>query len=212
MLDTLHNFFKINFSCAFTNTPKYEQVKLIKGKTIVTAKWIESCYKERKRFPWRRFALDKAQKDESESENEIHETLKKQPVAVDEVMEIEDVENEPANHNEATVPSSQKSFADISTDEDSNMSTSRCENAIFKDKSFFLNSDLSATDKLKLKDQIVFLGGKVSSSSSNVDYVIASSKIHVPSSANSKAEILKGIWISECYELEALIPVTRYKL
>ncbi|CAH1966686.1 unnamed protein product [Acanthoscelides obtectus] len=53
--------------CAFVNTPKFNQVKG-KGK-IVKRNWIEECHSQRKRLPWRRFALDKNDKgDESEEE------------------------------------------------------------------------------------------------------------------------------------------------
>lgn len=61
---------RLDFSCAFANTPKFNQVKG-KGK-IVTRKWVEDCYMERKKLPWRRYALDKADKG-PESEEEICE-------------------------------------------------------------------------------------------------------------------------------------------
>lgn len=58
------------FSCAFANTPKFNQVRGI-GK-IVKRKWLDDCYNERKKLPWRRYALDKADKG-PESEEEICE-------------------------------------------------------------------------------------------------------------------------------------------
>ncbi|XP_045109722.1 DNA repair protein XRCC1-like isoform X1 [Portunus trituberculatus] len=54
--------------CAFTNTPKYRQAKG-KGK-IVTGKWITECYKNKIRYPWKRYGLEK-HKDGTESEEEI---------------------------------------------------------------------------------------------------------------------------------------------
>ena len=39
---------------------------------IVKKEWLESCHKDRKRFPWRRFCLDPADKGQ-ESEEEIWE-------------------------------------------------------------------------------------------------------------------------------------------
>ena len=57
--------------CAFTKTPKFNQVKG-KGK-IVRKEWIELCHSNRKRFPWRRFCLDKDDKNKDESEEEIYE-------------------------------------------------------------------------------------------------------------------------------------------
>lgn len=60
------------FSCAFQNTPKFNQVKG-KGK-IVTKKWVLDCSSNRKRLPWRRYALDPDDKKQPESEDEIWET------------------------------------------------------------------------------------------------------------------------------------------
>lgn len=57
--------------CAFANTPKFLQVQG-KGK-IVTKDWIKDCHSQRKRLPWRRFALDRNDQDKSESEEEIDE-------------------------------------------------------------------------------------------------------------------------------------------
>lgn len=68
-----YNAFVIFYRCAFMNTPKYNQVKG-KGK-IVTRKWLEECHSERKKLPWRRFALDKNDKKHSESEDEILEEV-----------------------------------------------------------------------------------------------------------------------------------------
>ena len=59
--------------CAFTNTPKFNQVKG-KGK-IVKKDWIEQCHSNRKRLPWRRFCLDKDDKNKEESEDEIIEQV-----------------------------------------------------------------------------------------------------------------------------------------
>ncbi|XP_033339322.2 DNA repair protein XRCC1 [Megalopta genalis] len=55
--------------CAFKNTPKHQQLK---GHTkIVSHAFIEDCFDEKTRFPWRRYALDNKEKDESGSEEEI---------------------------------------------------------------------------------------------------------------------------------------------
>ncbi len=56
--------------CAFTNTPKFNQVRG-KGK-IVTKDWIEKSHSDRTRYPWRRFCLDKKDRGE-ESEDEIQD-------------------------------------------------------------------------------------------------------------------------------------------
>ncbi|KAL3276298.1 hypothetical protein HHI36_024196 [Cryptolaemus montrouzieri] len=63
--------------CAFMNTPKFNQVKG-RGK-IVTRQWIEECHSQRKKLPWRRYALDKYEKDKDESEEEVWEQIKEAP-------------------------------------------------------------------------------------------------------------------------------------
>ncbi|XP_067638128.1 DNA repair protein XRCC1 [Eurosta solidaginis] len=55
--------------CAFKNTPKYNQVKG-KGK-IVTRAWVEDCYRQKKKLPWRRYALDSSDLNQPDSEDEI---------------------------------------------------------------------------------------------------------------------------------------------
>ena len=57
--------------CAFTNTPKFQQVKTSGGK-IVKREWVEECHSRRKRLPWRRFCLDRADQG-VESEDEVWE-------------------------------------------------------------------------------------------------------------------------------------------
>ncbi|XP_022901738.2 DNA repair protein XRCC1 [Onthophagus taurus] len=59
--------------CAFANTPKFNQVQG-KGK-IVTKDWIPDCYAQRKRLPWRRYALDRNDQNKPESEEEIGEEI-----------------------------------------------------------------------------------------------------------------------------------------
>lgn len=55
--------------CAFKNTPKYQQFN--GHAKIVSHKFIEDCFEKKKRIPWRRYALDKSEKDKSDSEDEI---------------------------------------------------------------------------------------------------------------------------------------------
>jgi BRCT domain, a BRCA1 C-terminus domain len=55
--------------CAYSNTPKASQVRG-KGK-IVTKSWIESCFSEQKKIPWRHFALFPNDKAKPDSDEEI---------------------------------------------------------------------------------------------------------------------------------------------
>merc|ERR1712079_411139 len=45
------------------------------GGKIVKKDWIELCHSNRKRLPWRRFCLDKDDKNKEESEDEIIEQV-----------------------------------------------------------------------------------------------------------------------------------------
>ncbi|XP_033208849.1 DNA repair protein XRCC1 [Belonocnema kinseyi] len=55
--------------CAFKNTPKSQQLK--GHSKIVSHKFIEDCFDKKRRIPWRRFALDKKEREESDSEEEF---------------------------------------------------------------------------------------------------------------------------------------------
>ena len=55
--------------CAFSNTPKFREVKSLAGK-IVKKEWLEECHRDRKKYPWRRFCLDPRDKGE-DSEDEV---------------------------------------------------------------------------------------------------------------------------------------------
>ena len=58
--------------CAFINTPKFNQVRnQSKSAKIVKSDWIEKCYKDKIRYPWRRHCLDSADKNAEESEEEL---------------------------------------------------------------------------------------------------------------------------------------------
>lgn len=61
--------------CAFLNTPKFNQVRSQGNGKIVSKDWIEVCYKNRRRLPWRRFALDPKQRSLPESEEDEEEEL-----------------------------------------------------------------------------------------------------------------------------------------
>ena len=78
--------------CAFTNTPKFNQVKG-KGK-IVKKDWIEECHLKRMRFPWRRYALEKADLKHEESEDEILEEVSANDYDCDTDEEIERIKTE----------------------------------------------------------------------------------------------------------------------
>lgn len=200
-----------------------------KGK-IVTKKWIEACYEEKKKLPWRRFALDRNEKDLSESEEEVHvvELKAKSPekrkfsvsgsdddmVVVDkrvkngEEQKLLVIDDEP----EKKVAAETQNVMEISTDDEGGINGSNCltqaENQVFKDKIFYLNEDLSATDLIKLKTQIDSMMGTVTDKPSKANYIITTGK-RIPEGITG--ELLTSLWVNECHELEAMIPTTRYK-
>lgn len=80
------------------NTPKYNEAKRLGAYRIIQKDWIEKCYSNRCRYPWRRyvceniriifqlnysssktlflrFALDKSEQNKPESEDEIYEHI-----------------------------------------------------------------------------------------------------------------------------------------
>lgn len=219
-----------------------------KGK-IVTKKWIEACFIEQKKLPWRRFALDRTDKDEPESEEEIHNVLvKKSPstrkfsgsgsdddmVVVDKRLKNCDVkktdepragttdESEPVNKpdeiEEDVQPHEIMNIMDVSTDDEMMIKSSngsevelmQLDIQIYKGKTFYLNEDLPATDVIKLKNQISTMMGKITDQPSKANFIITEKGRRLP--AGVSAEILISLWVYECFELEALIPTTRYRL
>lgn len=226
------------FSCAFSNTPKYRDVQG-KGK-IVTKKWIEACFNDQKKLSWRRFALDSKEKDEPESEDEIHNILSKPKessskspvkrklsvsgsddddmVVVDKRVKNGDEKLEktsPKKDETKTLMAIDKAaepanIMEISTDDEvESCDVTQVENQVFKDKVFYLNKDLSATDVIKLKTQIQSMAGRVTERSSKAGFVITNGK-NLPKDATG--EVLTALWVTECHELEAIIPITRYKI
>lgn len=222
--------------CAFSKTPKYQQVKG-KGK-IVTKKWIEACFSEQKKLPWRRFALDSSEKDEPESEDEIHNILSKpkgdekeeksESFVVDsddDMMVVDKRVKNGEDKAQVVVPDEppivvleDESKADpmeVSTDDDlavKDDDESKTENNVFEGFSFFLNeSDLSVTTIIKLKDKIASMMGELTKDSTAADFII-SEKGKGLHDVKHPSKVLTPRWIEECYELGAIIPRRRYQI
>lgn len=79
--------------CAFYNTPKFKQVKGAGHGKIVKKEWIEKCYSDRIRYPWRRFCLDRKDSG-SESDEEVHAEGNEEEL-LDEPVEPEQMETSP---------------------------------------------------------------------------------------------------------------------
>ncbi|XP_070505362.1 DNA repair protein XRCC1 [Chironomus tepperi] len=113
-----------------------------------------------------------------------------------------DVTNNNKNEMETDVYSDDDSVSSI------DITTVECQ--AFKDKIFYLNEDLSATDKIKLRDNIKHMLGIVTKNPHKAHYIISKQGKKLPT--NFKAEVVKEIWIRECFDLQAFIPTTRYRI
>lgn len=137
------------------------------------------------------------------------------PVIIDEDQEAIEVDDKMEVKPSETI--TMTDVMDVSTDDElvmkstgSEVDLTQVHSKIFKGKSFYLNSDLSATAVIKLKNQITTMMGKLTENASEADFVITEEAKRLPQDITG--DILKSLWVHECYELEALIPTTRYKL
>ncbi|KFB53623.1 AGAP002605-PA-like protein [Anopheles sinensis] len=205
--------------CAYKNTPKYNQVRG-KGK-IIKKEWIECCYNNRKRYSWRKFAMDTDEANVSDSEDEIVDIANKpaEPVTPtdvraedkdDEVVEV----GEPVMLHELVESDSDDGAAratriyDVSTEDEGDANDENSNLEFFKGKTFYLDSEVGAVDVIKLEKYIRSYNGTLSKVLQDVDYVITRNKHKLPPS--SKAKLVKPLWIYECGEMECLIPIDRY--
>uniref|UniRef100_A0A182W0W0 BRCT domain-containing protein n=1 Tax=Anopheles minimus TaxID=112268 RepID=A0A182W0W0_9DIPT len=209
--------------CAYKNTPKYNQVHG-KGK-IVKKDWIEKCYTNRKRLSWRKFALDTAEANVSDSEDEIVDIANK-PAEVVEPLQIrntapplvEKAQEEAVMLHELSDTDEEpgaiiaRKVYDKSTEDEGDRYADNVVGSLefFKGKTFYLHQELGAVDMMKLEKYIETFKGTVSKEMTGVDYVIARSKHTLP--FNSRAELVKPLWVYECNDMECLIPVNRYRI
>lgn len=203
----------------------------------MTKKWIEACFSEQKKIPWRRFALDNDDQDEPESDEEIRAEKKSSPSkqklsqsCSDDDMVV--VDKRPKNgdgdkkedpkpklidldsdedmvivdkrkvNGEATqlIPADSitkvtQNVMDISTDDElmsksangSTSSLTQADNQVYKNKTFYLNEDLPATDVIKLKNQITSMDGRVTEKPAKANYIIAASGKRLPQGVSGEA-------------------------
>jgi hypothetical protein len=98
---------------------------------------------------------------------------------------------------------------DYSEDSISSIDITTIECKVFNNRMFYLNDDLSATDRIRLADHIKQMLGIVTKNPYKADYIIAKQGKSFPK--NAKGEVVKEVWVRECYELQAFIPTARYK-
>lgn len=131
----------------------------------------------------------------SDTEDEIRRVLeKKTSSTVRTVNESDDIYNA-TTEEEGSVPKSKtKPVTPIPE--------------FLKGKKFYLSSNISSTDEIKLKRFIGVYGGEMTSVASNSDYILSNSPKATP--AEYKGEVVKPLWIIECNDLEVLLPTQRY--
>lgn len=136
-------------------------------------------------------------------------------------IEMGELENASSNINNKNVDDDDKNEDDnkedlrqidvYSDDSVSSIDITTVECHAFENKIFYLNEDLPATDVIKLKDNIKNMLGIVTKNPHKANYIITKQGKKLPSSS-LKGEVVKEIWIRECFELQAFIPTTRYRI
>lgn len=192
--------------CAFKNTPKYREVQG-KGK-IVDKDFILDAHFHRRRFPWRRYALEGRERRKDESEDEIHELVTKEKLetnlALYDLDYLEPSTTKPASNGSKKLP---ENPYDVSTDEEQNSQQSAEKPKFFNGKKFYLHPSLKETDFIKIEHAIPDNGGEIRTNLDGVDFIISENPLNL----STDAEIVKARWVFECLEMECFIPTKRYK-
>ncbi|KAK5643640.1 hypothetical protein RI129_007485 [Pyrocoelia pectoralis] len=207
--------------CAFTNTPKFNQVKG-KGK-IVNRLWISDCHTQRKRLPWRRYALDRKDLGKAESEDEIYEDIPRSPevfygrsnIKSDSGADTEDeIERISAMKKQETVIRSSYS---VDTDEDIIKPVQNNDlpelPSILNGKKLYIDDELSEDEKKLLRRYIVALNGTVLDVPTEVDFIITTSKnVNFLKEICSTAHAVTADWVWDCYNKNEFVPINAFEL
>ncbi|XP_018579440.1 DNA repair protein XRCC1 [Anoplophora glabripennis] len=214
--------------CAFMNTPKFHQVRG-KGK-IIKRQWLEDCYSQRKRLPWRKYALDKNDADKEESEDEICERIGTSSYNVDqnsdsdtdcdERNEASDTEERVAKILEVQGKKGKENHKDIysaDTDEESpvqKMSSDFANNLknIFNDKKFYIDQSLDMEIYNKLLKYIVAYNGKsIDDPTEHIDVIITRRESSDSlKEVNPSALCLGPEWVWDCHNSQKLLSTDAY--
>ncbi|XP_044255439.1 DNA repair protein XRCC1 [Tribolium madens] len=209
--------------CAFTNTPKFNQVKG-KGK-IVKRNWIEECHSQRKRLPWRRFCLDKNDAKQPESEDEIWEEVEQkiEDDSTDDegfddtkmqkrIKEIQAKQKEKSREKENNLFSQDTDEEKIESKQDDEMIKKLPGFLDFK--TFFIDECLDKDVVKTLERYIIAYNGIVAENpSEDVDYFITSeNNAKNLKSYNSRAICLRPDWLWDCHNNQKLVSTVDYVL
>ncbi|KAG5876639.1 hypothetical protein JTB14_012984 [Gonioctena quinquepunctata] len=223
--------------CAFPNTPKFNQVKG-KGK-IVKRAWLEECHGQRKRLPWRRFALDKGDQDRDESEDEIIEDVMHEAVQVDEVSDGErnanfsDHKDEGSDTEERIAkilasktsskadppesPAPNEDVYSVETDVEEDLEKSPAPEAkqlpnFFAGKIFYIDSSFDDETYWRLRKYIVAYKGKPADGPTDGVEIIVTTRQNSATlrEINGEASCVSTNWIWECHNKKKLLPLDDY--
>ncbi|GLV31338.1 XRCC1 [Carabus blaptoides fortunei] len=221
--------------CAFANTPKFQQVQG-KGK-IITKSWVQDCHAQRKRLPWRRYALDRNDQGVAESEDEICEqqieiTKNKtdakssrnanyqQESGSDTEDEIERIlareRTNESNNNKASDKGKDEDAFNVDTDEEHFEKNTKIVTEIvpkiFTTEIFYIDDVFSDSERSNLERLVKAFNGTVLSRISNIlDFIITTRE-----SADglrdrcTTAKLVTAQWIYECQEQQTCVPYEKY--
>lgn len=137
----------------------------------------------------------------SDTEDEIEKVLEKQKASI-----------KPS----VSRPESKNGVYDQTTEEEQLSNDSHPTDArisalptFFVDKVFYLSSNLSSIDEIKLKRFISVYGGSLTTMSSQAHYILSNSAKSTP--AGYAGEVVKPLWVYECNDMECMLPTKRYK-
>ncbi|XP_063907222.1 DNA repair protein XRCC1-like isoform X2 [Zophobas morio] len=209
--------------CAFTNTPKFNQVKG-KGK-IVKKSWIEECHSQRKRLPWRRFCLDKSDSKKAESEDEIWEEIaeEKKDDSTDEegyddtkmqkrIEEIQAKQKDKEKTKKLDTFSQDTDEETIAISDDDEISKKLPDFLDFK--TFFIDEVFDEDITKMLERYVIAYKGVVAENpSTDVDFFITSEDNAANlKNYNSNAVCLRPDWLWDCHNSQKLVSTAEYVL
>ncbi|KAF5284991.1 hypothetical protein FQR65_LT02302 [Abscondita terminalis] len=203
--------------CAFTNTPKFNQVKG-KGK-IVNRLWIQDCYDGRKKLPWRRYALDAKELGKEESEDEICEEITRSP----ELETIhtrsnfgDDSDTEDEIERVFSLPKMvSNNFRDMDDTDEETINVNRNKNVKFPElpsvltsKMMYVDDSFSCEQKKELIRYIVALNGIVSEVPIGIDFMITTpDNVNVLKEICPTAQFVSPKWLWASYNEKKMVPV-----
>lgn len=209
--------------CAFKNTPKFHQVKG-KGK-IVKKEWLNDCYNERKKLPWRKYALDENDKG-IESEEEICEQQDKEYFGNTTVQsDTEDEMREEGSDTETKIEQIKqkqtptKDVFQADTDDESlnnncheNLDIRHNLKTLFYGKAFYVDTEFDVKMRKKIEQYVAGYGGMLSEDfKTGIDFFIK----HESNNQRLQDVCISAIyvspdWIWDCHNCQKLVSMEDY--